>query len=366
MTTMTDEHPFTPDYAVPPGETLADLLDEHEMTQTELARRLGVSLKHVNQVIKGAAPISAELALGLEKVLGVSASFWLKREAVYQGKLAELEEREELAEAVDWAKQFPVVELKKRGYIPARAAGVELVVHVLRFFGIAQPEQWTDPVVAYRKTQAFDSDRHSLSAWLRVGELDAAAIDCDPYDGDRFLDALHEARQLTCLEPEEWQPRLVEICAEAGVAVVIVDAFKGARANGATRWLSSSKALIQLSLRYKWEDIFWFTFFHEAGHVLLHRKKDTFVEEPGAQRDPATSHWEEEADRFAMRILIPPRYERRLPQLSLTEVPGFARQLGIAPAIVVGRLQHDGLLPYSRGHDLRRRFEFIEEDSSPG
>ena len=152
MTTMTDERPFTPDYAVPPGETLADLLDERDMTQTELARRLGVSLKHVNQVIKGAAPISAELALGLEKVLGPSVS-WLKREAVYQGKLAELEEREELAEAVDWAKQFPVVELKKRGYIPARATGVELVVHVLRFFGIAQPEQWTDPLVAYRKTR---------------------------------------------------------------------------------------------------------------------------------------------------------------------------------------------------------------------
>lgn len=362
MTTKTEERPFSPEYAVAPGETLADLLDEQGMTQTELARRLGVSLKHVNQVIHGAAPISAELALGLEKVLGPSASFWLKREAIYQGKLAELQEKADLGDAVGWAKRFPIAELKKLGFIPAGAAGVELVVHLLRFLGIAQPKQWTDPAVAYRKSQRFESDSYALSAWLRLAELEAAKIACAPYEPDRFRDALHEIRHLTCLEPVEWQPRLVDSCAKAGVAVVIVDTFRGARANGATRWLSSTKALIQLSLRYRWEDIFWFTFFHEAGHVALHRKKDAFVEVPPAQRDPSIAQWEKEADRFASRMLIPQRFERRLARVTLAEVPGFAEQLGIAPAVVVGRLQHDQLLSFNRGNDLRRRFVFVREE----
>ena len=357
---------FAPDYAVPPGDTLADILEERDMTQTELARRLGVSLKHVNQVVKGVAPISPDLALRLEKVLGSTAAFWLTREAQYQAKLAKENERIDLESAVDWAMRFPIPELKKLDLIPPGASGTDVAIHLLRFLGIARPGQWTDPTVAYRKSQHFESDPYALSAWLRRGEIEASAIDCAPYDQDRFLDALQEVRRLTRLDPAEWQPRLIRLCADAGVAVVIVDTFSRARANGATRWLSPNKALIQLSLRYKWEDVFWFTFFHEAGHVVQHRKKDAFVEAgPGAKgddTDPGMQRLEDEANRFAARTLIPPRAERRLPQLSLAEIPAFAKELDIAPAIVVGRMHHEGLLPWNRGHNLRRQLVFVDDE----
>lgn len=366
MSTMTRERrPFSPDYAVPPGATVADLLEEREMTQTDLARRLGVSLKHVNQIINGAASISAELALGLEKVFGISAGFWLNRESLHQADLARRGEHRQLAKAEAWAKQFPLAELKRRDFIPRDAKGAELVASLLQFFGIASPSQWADPTVAFRKSLKFESDPYALSAWLRAGELGATEIECDSFDSDRFLGALEEARSLTRLRPEEWQPRLKEACADAGVCVVVVPAFSRARANGATRWLSPSKALIQLSLRYRWEDIFWFTFFHEAGHVLLHRKRGVFVEPTsrrvieGASKDIRRD--EAEADRFAARTLIPSKYDRLLKRLSLPEMPAFAEQLGIAPAIVVGRLHHDGLLPYNRGNELRRRFAFVDE-----
>ena len=367
MTTATGGgESFSPDYAVPPGDTLLDMLEEREMTQTELARRLGVSAKHVNQMIKGAAPISPEVALGLEKVLGTTASFWTTREALYHTRMAEQAERQELEAAVDWALNFPVAELKSRDLLPRSASGSDLVAHLLRFLGIAHPDQWQDPTVAYRKSRKFESDTYALSAWLRVGEIEASRIECRPFDQDRFLDALEEIRTLTCLEPSDWEPELVRLCADAGVAVVIVPHFKKARANGATRWLSPSKALIQLSLRYTWEDVFWFSFFHEAGHVALHRKKEVFVEPPSKknleQADPMTVRFEAEADRFAARTLIPPRYERRLNQLHLADVPAFARQLRIAPAIVVGRMQHEGLLHFSQGRELRRQFAFAEDD----
>ena len=90
-----DATTFLPDWASPPGDTLADLLDEQGMTQTELAERLGVTLKHVNRVIKGAATISADLALGLEKVFGASAAFWMTREAHYQEPETRNQERSE-------------------------------------------------------------------------------------------------------------------------------------------------------------------------------------------------------------------------------------------------------------------------------
>lgn len=355
---------FSPDYIPPPGATIADLLDEQEMTQTELARRLGVSLKHLNQVVKGSASISAELALGLEKVFSAPADFWLTREAIFRAHEARLEEGPDLEKALGWAERFPLKELKKREFLPREAKGEDLVAALLKFLGVASPKQWESPAVAYRKSQKLQSDEYALSAWLRIGEIEARDIACDPFNADRFRDALEQARGLTRLAPAEWQKELVELCAKAGVAVVIVEHFKAAKVNGATRWLSPSKALIQLSIRYRWEDIFWFTFFHEAGHVLLHQKKDVFVEpekRPTPESaDPKLLELEQEADRFATKTLIPQRLESRLPTMHISEIPGFAERLGIAPAIVVGRLQHEGFLPFNQGNRLRRRFEFIE------
>lgn len=362
MATKTDRHAFTPEYAAPPGATLADILEEHGMTQTELARRLGVSLKHINQIVNGAAFISVETSLGLEKVFGISAAFWLNRSSLYEADIVRREERRKLENAVDWANQFPVADLKSRGFLPRDAKGPDLVAALLQFFGIASPNLWSDPIASFRKSQRLESDPHALSAWLRVGELEARGIECDPYVPDDFLAALEDIRSLTLLEPREWHPTLVEVCARAGVAVVIVDTLSGARANGATRWLSSTKALVQLSLRYRWEDVFWFTFFHEAGHILLHRKKDIFIEQPSRssvdQTDTDWLNFEREADRFAARVLIPPMYDRQLKGLTLSEVPTLAVRLGITPAIVVGRLQHEGLLPHAHGNRLRRRFTF--------
>jgi HTH-type transcriptional regulator/antitoxin HigA len=359
---MSSERAFQPDFVSPPGETVADLLEQAAMTQTELAQRLGVSLKHTNQVVKGGASISAELALGLEKVFGVSADFWLNRESLYRADIARQEEARELASALEWAKSFPVNELRKRNLIPSSSKGADLVADLLRFFGVASPKLWSDPAAAYRKSARFESDPKALATWLRAGELEAAKIDSEPFDNDRFHEVLYEVRGLTRLDPNEWQPELVRVSATAGVAVIILDTFHGARANGVTRWLSPTKASIQMSLRYRWEDIFWFSFFHEAAHILLHRKKHIFLEGLDASSDGGTDHqsqvWEGEADRFAARLLIPPEHDADLRRLTLTDVPEFAERLGIAPGIVVGRLQHERLIPNYRGNELRHRLAF--------
>jgi HTH-type transcriptional regulator / antitoxin HigA len=356
---------FSPDWASPPGDTLGRLLSEQGMSQTELADRLGVSLKHVNRIVKGAASISAELSLGLEKVFEVPAAFWMTREAHYQADRARQEQRLEFKSAVEWAQRFPLSELRARGRIERAARGPELVEELLRFLGIAHPSQWAPPKVAYRKSHKFESDDFALSAWLREGEMEARYIDCRAYDERGFLDALQTARALTRLDPAMWWPALQDLCAGVGVAVVAVPTYQGAKTNGATRWLSPDKALIQLSLRHRWEDIFWFSFFHEAGHVALHRKRDTyndlFVERAGPAPTEAARVSEDEADRFAARTLIPPPHDRRLASLNLSDVPTFARLLDVAPAIVVGRMQHDQLIPYSRGNEYRRRLAFTEE-----
>lgn len=363
MAVMADQS-FRPTYTSPPGETIADLLDECEMTQTELAKRLGVTLKHVNQVVNGGASISAELALGLEKVFRVPAHFWLNRESLYQADIARRDEEKELESQIEWATKFPINDLKKGGFLSKEARGVELVQELLRFLGVATPALWESRAAAYRRSQHYKSDQHALDAWLRVGEVEAAAIACKPYDRERFLEALRKARALTKEHPRVWQPQITSTLANAGVALVIVDTFQGARAHGATRWLSPQKALIQLSLRYHWEDVFWFSFFHEAAHILLHRKKGIFVDGLELTRSDALEddmRLEDEANRWAANFLIPLEYEERLRSLRPSEIATFAEELGITPAIVVGRLQHEGLIHFSESKKWKRQLHFVED-----
>ena len=156
-------------------------------------------------------------------------------------------------------------------------------------------------------------------------------------------------------DPTVWQPKLVDLCASAGVAFVAVPEVTGARTNGAARWLTPKRGLIQLSVRGRWADMFWFSFFHEASHILDQTKRPIFLS--GRTKD---SPEERRADRFAQAFLIPPDRAHELRWLgSAADVEAFATSVGVHPGIVVGRLHHEGLWDYSRGLGLRSKLQFV-------
>ena len=357
---------FEPNFAVPPGETLAETLGTLGMTQAELAERMGRPLKTINEIVAGKAAITSDTALQLEKVLGVPASFWTNHERIYRDTLARHRETDELEQQLGWLKTMPVKEMVRARWIVAAADPVAQLRIVLSFFGVAGVEEWQaiweSPDAIYRKSPAFAANRPATAAWLRQGELEAQKIDSAPFDETRFAEALDQLRGFTVKESEEFVPALRDRCAGAGVAVAIVPPLPGVRAYGATRWLHSTKALIQLSLRGKTDDHLWFTFFHEAGHVLKHGKRAVFVED-GDPKTAARDPREAEADTFACDLLIPTaEYEDFCANgdFSLAAIRKFASRLGIAPGIVAGRLQHEGRVPFSRGIQRKRRFQFAE------
>lgn len=355
---------FEPKFAVPPGETLAETLETLGITQAELAERMGRPLKTINEIVAGKAAITSDTALQLEKVVGVPASFWTNHERIYRDTLARHRETDELAQQLGWLKTMPVKEMVRAGWIVAAAEPVAQLRIVLSFFGVAGVDEWRviweSPDAVFRKSPAFAANRPATAAWLRQGELEAQKIDSAPFDEKRFAEALEQLRGFTVKAPNDFVPALRERCAGAGVAVVIVPPLPGVRAYGATRWLHSTKALIQLSLRGKTDDHLWFTFFHEAGHVLKHGKRAVFVEDgdpKAASRDPR----EAEADAFACDLLIPAAEYGRFcanADFSAAAIRKFANRLGIAPGIVAGRLQHERKVPFSRANQLKRRFDF--------
>lgn len=348
---------FSPDYAVPPGATLKELLETKEMPQADFALRMGLTEKTVSQIINGAAPISYETASKLELVLGVPASFWNAREANYRAVLIRSEQAAHLESEREWLKSLPVTELVSRGYIKETSDTPGLIRQLLAFFGVSSIKAWrsvwVEPQVQFRGAKAHEKHPGYVAAWLRIGEIIGEAIACKPYDPLGFRKALNTIRGLTVQSASVWRPQLRSICADVGVAVALVKEIPRAGVSGITKWLSKDKALILLSLKYKTDDQFWFTFFHEACHVFKHGKKLVFYEEGHRSDDPH----ERAANDFARDLLIPPQAAAGLRFLTgRAAIKDFAASIGIAPGIVVGRLQHDKFIPPSYCIDLKRKY----------
>jgi len=274
--------------------------------------------------------------------------------------LARGEERERLSDHLDWLKKVPVKKMVTLGWLPHRADPVATLQDVLNFFGVASVDALAhigkERCLAFRQSVVHQVDQYALLAWIRKGEIRAQGLQCASYDEKRFRAVLDEIRKLTREPVDGYAPRMVELCASAGVALVFVPEIPGTRAWGVTHWLSPDKAVIQLSLRGKTDDHLWFTFFHEAAHILLHPKRDIFVELNGTEDSR-----ERQADQFASDALIPPATWQLIvltKPKSAAEVQTLAKRLGIAPGIIVGRLQREKLLPWTHLNALKIKLEF--------
>lgn len=367
---------YLPDVISPPGETLHDILEERGMTQSELAERTGRPKKTINEIIKGKTTLTPDTAIQLERVLGTPASFWINRERNYQEWLARQREKQRLEEYVPWMKKFPINEMIKFGWIKKRQDHLGKVEELLNYFGIVSPKEWEKVYEStqWRRSLIFDPNKYSISAWLRQGEIQAMKLECNQYSEVLFRQALISIRSLTTELPAVFIGKLVEYCSNVGVAVVFVPELSGTHAFGATRWITSDKAMILLSLRYKTDDHLWFTFFHEAAHILLHGKKDAFLENGSSFSektvdgiDSINYKKEEEANQFSANLLIPKEkydYFYQKGNFSRSEVIKFAEEIEVAPGIVVGRLQYDKIIEYNVFNDLKKKLEWpILEDN---
>ena len=340
-----------PDWTSPPGETILDVLEERGWSQAELAERTGFTRKHINQLMKGSAGITEETALKLERVLGSTAGFWLTREAQYRESLARLAELKDLEPFVPWLDLLPIADMVRLGWVSRTTSKVRRVAECLQFFGVATVEAWTERYgrlgAAYRASEKLALKQGAVSAWLRHGEIQSETRSAPPFDRPALVALVPHLRAL-CREPDPsvFLPRLVGLCENVGIVVVVARVPSGCPVSGATKWLNSDRALVMLSFRHKSNDQFWFTFFHEIAHLLLHGKRLLFLEGLEAGLNSAQ---EVEANQWATNILIPQQTAKQLGRLGSgpKAIIEFAESIGLPPGIVVGRLQHEGLLPWT-------------------
>lgn len=359
---------YKPDRVTPPGKTMREAMAALGMKEIGLADRLGMSTKAISEMLNNKKPITPETANNLELVLGIPASFWNNREMRYREYLLSLGRKKSFDKYIAWAQEFPIKQLKQLKAIPSEAVGGDLVAALCKFFRIASPERFKDldiAQVSYRRQKT--TDEKALISWLRLGETAGrAVINCKPYNHNLFKANLLKIRELihTADAPKIWS-KVESLCADSGVIVMIIPEMPGAKVCGSSRWLEPDKALIQLSLRFKDSGNLWFTFFHEAAHILYaHTKKQILInagpeEHCVCKTDEAR---ESEANKFASDILIPPHVWKQFAEQGLftpRSVVCFSEAIKIPAGIVVGRLQHENRLGWQTPlNRLKTRYKF--------
>lgn len=362
---------FQPDWFSRPGDTLTTLMTKKGLSPRALAERLNYNVEEVHGLLSGILSIDYKIARDLAENVGGSQGFWQRRQSQFEINLDRLARALPPEEARAWARLLPIKEMKEAGWVRDPRNPLEVARSLLSFFDVDGLDDWRDRYTAFknafafRTSSSFESKIGALATWLRAGEIQAAMIHCRPWSPSAFRELLPNIRVLTkARNPEYFVPRLRQMCAEIGVAVTFVRAPAGCRASGAARFLSPTKAMIVLSFRYLSDDHFWFTFFHEAAHLLLHGSNSTFVD--GEVSEHSTK--EEEANTFAAGVLVPSDRLEELMILSprMEPVIRFALSIGVSPGIVVGQMQHRRVVGPHQLNRLKRRYDWQQIMSAIG
>ena len=348
------ESKITPDWIAPPGETIKENLEVIGMKQTELAKRMGMTKEHINEVLNGKSAITPETAIKFQTVLGMSANFILALENTYRIYLAEQSQKEQEKKEIQYLKKIPYREMIKKKWIEGGNDLAEISQQVKQFLGIGSFDNLNNVYVFYRKSAVVEENTYSVIAWLRKGELEAQKIQTEPFDRENLIKKIEEIRTYTFLKFDEINEKLKKDMAECGVILAYVPCLKKSPIYGAVKWMTQDKPIIMMSLRYKSNDHFWFTLMHEIYHVLNPMKTSIIIEE-----DSEKEH-EKKADSFAAKILIPNELYNtfvKTKNISEEEIEKFSKKVNIAPGIVVGRLQHDKVISYKSFNNFKIKYK---------
>ncbi len=353
---------FQPTWVSPPGETILDILSDREISPECLARDIGYDLNGIYALFDGSQEISELLAHKLADAIGPDAEFWLSREQQYREDVSRIYRHTSKAED-SWLAELPIKSMQAFGWISNSDSKSKKVIDCLDYFGMPDISAWKDisaefaKEARFRTSQTFAQEIGATAAWVRFGETKASKLSCKPWDKNKLLSSLEVIRRLTNIsEPRVFIPELQSILSDCGVALVISKTPEGCPASGMAKFVSEDRALIMLSFRYLSDDHFWFSLFHEIGHLVLHGRNSTFVEGEGFE----CTVEEREANEFAAHSLIPADFRKNMKDhaADYRSIIKFAKSIGISPGIVVGQMQYEKILRPAHMNKLKVRYSW--------
>ncbi len=344
---------FVPEWsAPPPGALIQRELDAKGRSQADLADRMSISKKHLNQVIRGAT-LTPEFALAIERALDVDAKLLLKLEAEWRATRLAEESRAALAQHVGWLHKFKADELLRRGVIVASDDDLTRVEKLLRFFGVSDPAAyeriWLKLEASFKRSSVYKIDEHATALWIQlaVRQANAIAASTPAYDAARLRRA---AKRLPALTTKDPAAAFIEFQAElltAGVILVFVEEVPETRVSGVSLWLQTDRPMIAVTGRYTYADSLWFAIAHEIAHVLHHLKRTTFLEIPVEEIGERLHHGDSsdpheiQANGFASGLLLAGVDEDELREVATKdELIELAVSVAVSPGVLAGQYAH--------------------------
>jgi len=339
--------------ATPPGATIKEQLIDRGMSQKEFAVRMDMSEKHISKLINGDVQLTFGTAVRLEMVLGVSAKFWNNLEAIYREKIVKAEAENAMDADAEMAKQFPYNEMAKFGWIPKTRDAKEKVVYLRKYFEVVELSLLGNRQItriACRRLAITEKSDLALMAWAQEAKLKARDIQTAPINIKGLISALPKLRRMTVLKPKEFCPKIKKCLADCGIALVFLPHLKGSFLQGAS-FIDGNKIVVGLTARGKDADKFWFSLFHELAHIVLGHVGQ--LNGTSDEDEKAADKWSEDT------LIMPDDFEsfKRMKDYSEKSVIYFAKEQGIAPGIVVGRMQLEGMITYSMLNNLKEKYE---------
>lgn len=338
-------------WASPPGDTIREVVRERDLATGTIADAMGLSSDDFDRLLLGELAINLSIANSLSQCLGSTAAFWLTRETQYRLDL-------ERVYADRWSESLPLKQMQDFGWIVAPTSWLNRIEVSLEYFGVENVASWDRLYAAqvedahFRTSPTFQHQVEATAVWFRACELAVGGIEvAAEFDRQAFASELPELRKLSRRpDPQEFVPELVRRCARTGVQLAVVPAPKGCTASGVSR-MYRDRPLIALSARHLSDDHFWFTFFHEAAHVVMHDIATPYIDGDWDDDDGP----ETEANRFASEVLWGGHGAWSRPRTH-REVISLAQYAGVSPGVIVGQLQHQGILGQSEFNRLKRRY----------
>lgn len=343
--------------ASPPGATIKEQLDDRGMSQKEFALRMDMSEKHISRLINGLVQLTPDVAIRLESVLGIPATFWINLEAIYREKCAKAKTENDMNADIELLKLLPYKEMVKHGWMEDAREPSRRVLQMRGFFEVARLgviEDLLIPGVACRRITTNDKSDYILAAWVQKAKMDARGIRTEPINLKRLKESLPEIREMTTADPQDFCHRLVQLMSECGIAMVFLPHIGGSFLHGAS-FYDGKKIVIGLTVRGRDADKFWFSLFHEIAHVLHGHI---------GQTEGTTDEDEDSADQFAKNTLIPLLAYKAFVEMGSfqkDDIYVFAERVGIDKGIVVGRLQKDNCIPFNWHNDLKTKYRIADQ-----
>lgn len=342
--------------AIPPGTTIKEMLVDRGMNQNEFAARMDLSEKHVSRLINGDVQLTQDVALRLESVLGVPASFWNRLECNYRETLTKVKAENDLENDEAIARMLPYSEMASLGWVKATRLIKEKVFSLRQFWEVSKLTLLSNGMITHiacRRLAITDKADLALMAWAQKAKLEARRFKVSPINVARLIEQIPVIRQMTLSTPDNFSVKLRETLSLCGVALVFVPHLSGSFLHGAV-FLDGGKIVLGMTARGHDGDIFWFSLFHELAHIILgHMDQSNGV---SCEDEVAANRW------AADQLIAPTSYSAFVKKhvFSKDTVIAFAKSIGIAPGIVVGRLQKERLIRYDTLNELKTHYVISE------